>query len=98
MGEKVKSTKLEKAVMGIGNVGSNLCWTFMSMYITMYYTNSVGIAAATVGTIMLIARFLDGISDIIFGLLIEKVHFKMGKISVRFSDIHICCSDCLHNL
>lgn len=81
---KVKSSTFEKAVMGIGNVGSNLCWTFMSMYITMYYTNSVGIAAATVGTIMLIARLLDGISDIVFGILIEKAHFKMGKIRPWF--------------
>lgn len=81
---KVKSTPLEKAVMGIGNVGSNLCWTFMTMFVTMYYTNSVGLAAATVGTIMLIARILDGISDVVFGVVIEKVKFKMGKLRPWF--------------
>lgn len=74
-----KSTVAEKCMMGMGNVGSNLCWTFMSLFIAMYYTNSVGLAAATVGTVMLFSRFLDGVSDIIFGIAMEKLHFKMGK-------------------
>ena len=44
-----KSSWIEKCIYGLGNVGANLCWTFMGMYITMYYTDSVGIAAATAG-------------------------------------------------
>ena len=32
------------------------------------------------GTMMLVARIVDGFSDVVFGVLIEKTHFKMGKI------------------
>lgn len=79
-----KSTGFEKVIYGMGNVGANLCWTFMMIYVTMYYTDSAGVAAAAVGSVMLIARFLDGISDVIGAIMIEKVHFKMGKIRPWF--------------
>ena len=79
-----KSSPLEKLIYGLGDVGTNLCWTFMSMYVTMYYTDSVGISAAVAGTIMLVARVFDGISDVLGAMLIEKCHFKMGKIRPWF--------------
>ena len=79
-----KSSPLEKLIYGLGDVGANLCWTFMSMYVTMYYTDSVGISAAVAGTIMLVARVFDGISDVLGAMLIEKCHFKMGKIRPWF--------------
>lgn len=75
-----KSKFQEKFMLGLGDVGANLCWSFMSMYITMYYTDSVGISAAAAGTMMLVARLLDGISDIIGAWIIERVHFKLGKL------------------
>lgn len=79
-----KSSPLEKLIYGLGDVGANLCWTFMSMYVTMYYTDSVGISAAVAGTIMLVARIFDGISDVLGAMLIERCHFKMGKIRPWF--------------
>ncbi len=75
-----KSTMLEKIMYGFGDIGANLCWTFMAMYVTLYYTDNVGISAAVAGTMMLVARFLDGITDIIGAYLIEKIHFRAGKI------------------
>lgn len=75
-----KSTMLEKICYGLGGVGSNFVWTFMAMYVTLYYTNSIGISAAAAGTMMLIARLFDGISDIFFAWVIRKSNFKMGKI------------------
>lgn len=79
-----KSTFFEKIIYGFGDVGANLCWTFMAMYIMTYYTDSVGVSAAIAGTIMLVARFLDGVSDVIFAMLMEKVHFKSGKVRPWF--------------
>lgn len=34
---------------------------------------------AILGTIILVCRFFDGVSDIVMGLLIEKTHSKLGK-------------------
>ena len=79
-----KTTWPEKILYGLGGVGGNLCWTFIIMFITVYYTNSVGIAAGVVGTFMLTARILDGISDIIFSAMMQKINFKMGKVRPWF--------------
>lgn len=79
-----KSTTWEKVCYGFGGLGANFVWTFMSLYVTMYYTNSVGIAAAAAGTMMLVARLLDGVSDIFFSWVIQKSKFKRGKITPWF--------------
>lgn len=76
---KAKSSPWEKFIFGLGNIGANLCWTFLSLYVTMYYTDSVGIAAVTAGTIMLAARLLDGASDVLCAVVFEKCHMKLGK-------------------
>ncbi|UWP58295.1 MFS transporter [Ruminococcus gauvreauii] len=81
---KPKSTLFEKIIYGIGGAGSQFVWTFMSMYMTVYYTNSVGIAAAVAGTMMLVARLLDGVSDLLFSWVIKRCHFKLGKIRPWF--------------
>lgn len=69
----------EKLAYALGDLGSNFVWTFCSSWLTMYYTDSVLLAAGLVGTIMLILRLFDGVSDILFGVLIEKTHTKIGK-------------------
>ena len=76
-----KSTLLEKVFYSAGGLGGGVfCWSFISGFMTMYYTNSVGMAAASVGTMMLVARFLDGFTDIIFGVMMEKFPSKrLGK-------------------
>ena len=48
-------------------------------YLTLYYTDSVGLAAAAIGTMMLLTRLLDGISDLIMGSIIDRTHTKWGK-------------------
>lgn len=40
----------EKICYGLGGLGANFVWSFMSMFVLTYYTNSVGIAAAAAGT------------------------------------------------
>ncbi len=69
----------EKLAYALGDLGSNFVWTFCSSWLTLYYTDSVLLSAAVIGTIMLVLRLFDGVSDIIFGVLIEKTHTKIGK-------------------
>ncbi len=69
----------EKLAYALGDLGSNFVWTFCSSWLTLYYTDSVLLAAGMVGTMMLILRLFDGVSDVLFGILIEKTHTKMGK-------------------
>ncbi len=74
-----KSTLKEKIFYGCGGAGGNFVWQFAAGFLNYYYTESAGIAAATVATMMLVSRFLDGFSDILMGVLIEKCHCRLGK-------------------
>ena len=64
---------------GIGDMGAGIIWGMVSSYVLVYLTDSVGMAAAVVGTIILIARVFDGISDALMGIVIDKTHTKFGK-------------------
>lgn len=63
-----KSTSFsEKVLYGLGDVGVNLIWILPSSFLTMYYTDSALLGVSFVGTMMLIYRLFDGISDIFMG-------------------------------
>lgn len=69
----------EKVSYGFGNLAANLLLTTANTFITFFYTEISGIAVATVGIILLIARLLDGASDIAMGLIVDKTSTKHGK-------------------
>ncbi len=77
-----KVSFLEKLAFAVGDAGCNFVWTTMSFFLTVYLTDSVGIAAATVGTIMLVTRLLDGFTDLGMGTLIDRTNSKYGKTRV----------------
>ncbi|MEK4436229.1 MFS transporter [Paenibacillus sp. FSL K6-2862] len=47
--------------------------------LTYFYTDKVGIAAATVGTIMLITKFINAIADLLMGRIVDATKSKYGK-------------------
>ena len=67
----------------IGYVGAAAAMSIILMYvptfITIYYTDIIGLASATVGTVMLATKVTDGVSDIIMGAIIDRTHTKIGK-------------------
>ena len=62
-----------------GDVACNVVFGMVGTLLTLFYTDYVGINAATVGLIMLISRFFDGVSDMIMGIIVEKTNSKWGK-------------------
>lgn len=64
---------------GIGDFGSNYCWTFVATFFMIYITNTVGISSAVVGTLLLVSKVLDGITDVVMGRIIDMTKSKMGK-------------------
>lgn len=72
----------EKIAFALGDSGCNFVWSTMSFFLTVYLTDSVGIAAMTVGNIMLISRLLDGFTDLGMGTLIDNTNSKYGKARV----------------
>ena len=47
----------------LGEVGSQLSWYMINTYLTIFYTDIVGLPATAISTIMLIARIWDAIND-----------------------------------
>ena len=45
----------------------------------IFLTDTVGMNAGIVGTLIAVSKLFDGVSDIFFGSLIDKTHMKMGK-------------------
>ena len=70
---------MESVSYGFVGFGTNILANMVASFVTYYYTNSVGIAAATVGTMILLSKLLDGVSDFIMGIIIEKTHTKWGQ-------------------
>ena len=60
-------------------MGGNICNTLIASFVTLYYTDNVGIAASVVGTMLLSARLFDAISDIAMGGIIDKTRTKWGQ-------------------
>jgi len=69
----------EKFGYGLGDLASNLVFAAMGTFMTFFYTDVAGMGAAVIGTIMLISRILDGISDITMGIIMDRTKSKYGK-------------------
>lgn len=62
-----------------GEIGSQCSWTLVSSYLTVFYTDVVGLAPVIISAIMLIARVWDAINDPMFGAIAENTHSKWGR-------------------
>lgn len=62
-----------------GDCAANVYVAMAGTFLTAFYTDTVGIAAAAVGTMMLLARILDGITDLMMGAIVDKTKSKYGK-------------------
>ena len=45
----------------------------------LYLTNSIGLNAGIVGSLIAVSKLFDGVTDVFFGAMIDKTHSKMGK-------------------
>ena len=70
----------ELFVYGLGNFASQLSWTMVSTYLSIFYTDVFGLGTGAVALLMLIAKVWDGINDPMMGTLMERTHTKWGKI------------------
>lgn len=64
---------------GMGNFASQLSWTMVSTYLAVFYTDAVGLSAAAVATLLLIARIWDAINDPIMGMVMERTRTRWGR-------------------
>ncbi|MCG7378758.1 MFS transporter [Paenibacillus sp. ACRSA] len=69
----------ERIGYGSGDIASNLIWTALSMFVSFYYTDVVGLAAGAIGTLFLLARIMDAFVDVAVGVAVDKTKSRFGK-------------------
>ena len=69
----------EKIGYGLGDAAANIGWRGVGTFLIIFYTDVVGLSPVTVGLLLLTARFSDGISDIVMGIIGDRTNSKYGK-------------------
>lgn len=68
-----------KVGYGSGDIAGNVVYALLTSFVMIYLTNTMGMRAGVVGTLIAVSKLFDGITDIFFGAMIDKTHSKMGK-------------------
>jgi GPH family glycoside/pentoside/hexuronide:cation symporter len=69
----------EKLGYGLGDTASNFFFQVFNLFLLYYYTDVFGLAPAAVGTMFLVTKIVDAISDPIMGLVADRTNSRWGK-------------------
>lgn len=69
----------EKLGFGIGDAGMGMYFQLFGLFLLYYYTDVFGLAPAAVGTMLLVTRILDAVSDPVMGLIADRTETRWGK-------------------
>ncbi len=69
----------EKMAYGLGDTASNIVFQTVMLYLAFFYTDVFGISPAFVGTMFLVVRIIDAITDPLMGALADRTQTKYGK-------------------
>lgn len=76
---KQNLTFREKLGYGLGDTASNIVYQAVINVLLYFYTDVYGITAAAAGTLLLVVRFFDAITDPIMGAIADRTRSKHGR-------------------
>ena len=79
MGENKYLKWYNKVGYGSGDIAGNVVYAFLTAFVMIYLTDTIGLNAGIVGTLIMVSKLLDGVSDVFFGSMIDRTKSKMGK-------------------
>lgn len=79
MEEKKYLKWYNKVGYGSGDVAGNVVYAFLTSFVMIYLTDTIGLASGIVGTLIAVSKLFDGFTDVFFGSMIDKTHSKLGK-------------------
>lgn len=81
-----------KVGYGSGDIAGNVVYAFLSSFVMIYLTNTVGLNPGIVGTLIAASKFFDGVTDIFFGAMIDKTKSRLGKARPWMLYAYIGCA------
>jgi GPH family glycoside/pentoside/hexuronide:cation symporter len=69
----------EKLAYGMGDCGANFIFQTQITFLLFFYTDVVGIGVRAAGTVLLVSRILDTISDPVIGAISDRTHSRWGR-------------------
>ena len=84
VGAATTSTKLKadpKVAVGyaFGEIGCQMSWYMINQYLTLFYTDIVGLSSIAIFWIMVIARIWDAINDPMMGSIADRTNTRWGR-------------------
>ena len=96
MEEKKYLKWYNKIGYGSGDIAGNVVYAFLTSFMMVYLTDSVGLAAGVVGTLIAVSKLFDGFTDI----LVVPLHWSAAlqyrsvweqRLNMHGSLFHIHC-------
>lgn len=69
----------EKVAYGLGDTASNIIFQTVMLFLTYFYTDIFGISPAVVGTMFLVVRIFDAVTDPLMGGIADRTQTRWGK-------------------
>ena len=79
MEEKKYLKWYNKVGYGSGDIAGNVVYAFLTSFVMIYLTDTIGLNAGIVGTLIAVSKIFDGVTDLFFGSMIDKTKSRMGK-------------------
>lgn len=64
---------------GASDFACNLVWQMISLYLLYFYTNVMHLDAAAISIMFLVTRIIDGGTDLLVGMLVDRTNTRWGK-------------------
>jgi len=77
--QSVKVSLKEKIGYGFGDMASSMFWKVFGMYLLFFYTKVFGISPAAAGTMFLMVRIFDAVTDPLMGIIADRTKTRWGK-------------------
>ena len=77
--ERPRLSLKEKVGFSLGDMASNLYFQTFVLFLPIFYTDVLGIPAAAMGTMMLVTRIWDAVTDPLMGMIADRTQTRWGK-------------------